>query len=97
MYLLCSIINKKYRKLDNSIKFWILKYLKKLESVENPKSFEKSLYNNFKNLWRYRVDNFRIIAEIKNEELIILIIEIGKRSNVYKNLKIFTKRLEIML
>ena len=85
MYLLCSIINKKYRKLDNSIKFWILKYLKKLESVENPKSFEKSLYNNFKNLWRHRIDNFRIIAEIKNEELIILVIEIGKGSNVYKN------------
>lgn len=69
MYLLCSIINKKYRKLDNSIKFWILKYLKKLESVENPKSFEKSLYNNFKNLWRHRIDNFRIIAEIKMKNL----------------------------
>ena len=41
--------------------------------------------NNFKNLWRYRIDNFRIIAEIKNEELIILVIEIGKGSNVYKN------------
>ena len=69
MYLLCSIINKKYRKSDNSIKFWILKYLKKLESVENPKSFEKSLYNNFKNLWRHRIDNFRIIAEIKMKNL----------------------------
>ena len=80
-----DIADKQYKKLDNSIKFRILKYLKKLESTENPKAFGKPLSNNLKNLWRYRIDNFRIIAEIKNEELIILIIEIGKRSNVYKN------------
>ncbi len=40
--------------------------------------------NNLKNLWRYRVDNFRIIAEINDNKLIILVIEIDKRSEIYK-------------
>ena len=77
------IYNKKSRnqfnKLDKSIKIKIAKYIEKnLENTDKPKAFGKPLSNNLKNLWRYRVDNFRIIAEIRDSELIILIVEIDK-------------------
>jgi len=35
-------------------------------------------------IWRYRVGNYRILAEIKDDVLIILIIEIADRKEVYK-------------
>lgn len=73
-----------FNKLDNSIKIRILKFFKKLENVDNPKAFGKPLSGNLKNLWRYRVDNFRFIAKIQDNELIILVIEIDKRAEIYK-------------
>ena len=76
---------KQFKKLDNSIKIKIARYIQKnLENTENLKNFGKLLMNNLKNLWRYRVDNFRIIAEINDNKLIILVIEIDKRSEIYK-------------
>lgn len=35
------------------------------------------------NNWRWRVGNYRIIAEVKKVELIIFIIEISTRENAY--------------
>jgi len=40
-----------------------------------------------KGLWRYRVGSYRIIAEIKNDILLILIIEISDRKETYKDKK----------
>ncbi|WP_084408391.1 type II toxin-antitoxin system RelE/ParE family toxin [Leptotrichia sp. oral taxon 215] len=36
-----------------------------------------------KGFWRYRVKNYRIIAKIKKEELVILIVQIDRRDKIY--------------
>lgn len=38
----------------------------------------------YEGLWRYRVGDYRIIAEIKDGEVTILVIEIGHRRDVYR-------------
>ena len=48
--------------LDNSVKIKILKYLKKLEKRDDPRSLEKPLTENLSGYWRYRVGNYRIIS-----------------------------------
>ena len=34
--------------------------------------------------WRYRVGDYRVLCEIRDEELVVLAIEIGHRQEVYK-------------
>lgn len=80
--------DKEFDKLDNSIKIMVLKYLKKLENSSNPLAYGKELSGNFSGLYRFRINNYRLIAEIKEEELIIYAIGIGNRSTIYKRFRI---------
>ena len=76
---------KDLKKLIKSNKA-IAKLLKKWIS-ENSKQRGKALTGNLKGLWRYRVGSYRIVAEIKNDILLILIIEISDRKETYKDKK----------
>lgn len=72
-------------KIDYDTKIKIIGYFKKLSLAEDPTSFGKPLTNNLKGFWRYRVGDYRIICDIRKKELIILVIDIGHRSKIYKN------------
>jgi mRNA interferase RelE/StbE len=75
---------KSLKKLDKSIEEHILSYLRKIEKSQNPKSVGKPLAGNMKGLWRYRTGDYRIICNIQNKELIVLVLEVGHRSKIYK-------------
>ena len=75
---------KQLNKLDNSIKLKIMRYIKRnLNETDNPKKFGKALRYNLKGFWRYRVENYRIIAEINDSEITIFILEVEHRSKIY--------------
>lgn len=59
-------------------------YLNKLGDTLNPREHGKPLKGNLKDYWRYRVGNYRIIAEIDDAKIRIVIIEIGHRRKIYK-------------
>ena len=66
---------KQLNKLDDSMKLKIMRYIKQnLNNTDNPKKFGKALRYNLKGFWRYRVENYRIIAKIEKDELVILIV-----------------------
>lgn len=72
-------------KLDSYTRTIILKWIKKhLFNVENPRFDGKALKGDKADYWRYRVGDYRIIAEIHDDKLIILLIEIGHRKEIYK-------------
>lgn len=75
---------KSFKKLDNSVKKVIQKYLDKLESREDPRSLGDPLESNLAGLWRYRVGDYPIVAQIQDDVVIILILVIEKRATVYK-------------
>ena len=50
---------------------------KNLENTNDPRIFGKALKGNLKNYWRYRIGNYRIIAEIIDNEVKIIIIHVG--------------------
>lgn len=54
-----------------------------LVGTENPRVKGKALKGNLKNYWRYRVGNYRLICDINDLEVKILIIKIGHRKNIY--------------
>ena len=71
-------------KLDNSIKISILKYIKKLELSGNPKAYGKELSGNMVGLYRFRINNYRLITKIEEKKLIIYALGLGHRSKIYK-------------
>lgn len=54
-----------------------------LENYTNLQQHEKGLMTNRSGQWRYRVGDYRLIAEIKEDKVIILILNIGHRREVY--------------
>ena len=72
-------------KLDNSIRKRILEWIRKnLDGCENPLWKGKALKGDLKDYWRYRVGDYRIIADIKDDKVVILVIDIVKRNDAYK-------------
>lgn len=54
-----------------------------MQNCENPRVHGKGLVENRSGQWRYRVGDYRIIAEIEDEEITILILNIGHRREIY--------------
>ena len=76
--------DKSFKKLDKQtqkiIKAWIEK---NLMGCENPRLHGKWLTANKSVQWRYRVGNYRILAEIRDNELVLVLIEAGHRRRIY--------------
>ena len=76
---------KQLIKLDKAQSKILISWIEKnLKDTENPRKYGKSLKGNFNEYWRYRIGKYRIISRIDNNKIIINIISIGHRSNIYK-------------
>jgi len=71
-------------KFDGTIVRMILKWLKKnIDNSDDPRIHEKALKGNLAGYWRYRVGSYRIICTIEDDRLIVQVITINNRRNVY--------------
>ena len=57
---------------------------KNLMNCIDPRSQGKALVANHKGKWRYRVGDYRILALIEDEEIIITVIDVGHRKDLYE-------------
>lgn len=57
---------------------------KNLEGTTNPRQYGKGLVGNRSGEWRYRIGNYRILANINESDIVIEIFSIGHRSIIYK-------------
>ena len=72
-------------KLDISNAQAILRYLNRLVlETTDPRERGKGLRANLSGLWRYRVGDYRVICSIEDHELVVLVLQIGHRREVYK-------------
>ena len=71
-------------KLDKPIRTQIEKYLDKLLTLDDPRQRGKGLTGGRTGQWRYRAGDYRIICEIHDDVLVVLVLSIGHRSKVYK-------------
>lgn len=75
---------KSLKKLDPNVSKMILAWIRKnLEDCTDPRQHGKALAGDHSGQWRYRVGDYRLIAEIKDDEIIILVLNIGHRKNIY--------------
>ena len=76
---------KQLKKMDRATKELIISYIEKnLVGTKNPRLKGKPLVRNLADLWRYRVENYRIITEINGNKITIFILEVEHRSKIYK-------------
>ncbi len=76
---------KIFKKLDPSVQKLVASYIKhNLEGTDDPRKHGKALAGDKAGLWRYRIGNYRLIAEIRDDVLIVLILTFGHRRDIYK-------------
>lgn len=75
---------KELEKLDKYTRKIILLWIdKNLQDTEDPRIHGKALTADRAGQWRYRVGDYRIIAKIEDDKLVILVITIGHRREIY--------------
>ena len=71
-------------KLDKNTRKLIYAWIdKNLQNFENPRQHGKGLTANRSGQWRYRVGDYRLVADIQDDRVIILMLNIGHRKDVY--------------
>ena len=76
---------KQLSKIDKGTSAIIRKWIdKNIARTEDPRITGKALSGNKKSYWRYRIGDYRLIVEIKDKELVLIAVDFGHRSYVYK-------------
>lgn len=76
---------KALKKLDRTVAARIVSWLEqRLAEYNDPRDFGEGLTGNWTGYWRYRVGDYRVIAEIKDRIVTVYVVEVGHRSNVYR-------------
>ncbi|HEY5793291.1 MAG TPA: type II toxin-antitoxin system RelE/ParE family toxin [Chthoniobacterales bacterium] len=76
---------KELKKLGVQAQRDILTYLdERVASDSDPRRFGKGLKADLAGLWRYRVGDYRILCQIRDRELLVLVVAAGHRKNIYE-------------
>lgn len=82
--LFTAAAKKSLKKLDRHTAALILGWIRKnLEGCENPRLHGKGLTANRSGEWRYRVGDYRLIADIQDRDVVILMLHIGHRREIH--------------
>jgi mRNA interferase RelE/StbE len=75
---------KELSKLDHAAQRDIRRFLReRLATDEDPMRFGDPLRKNLTGLWKYRVGAYRLICAIQGERLVVLVVRVGHRREVY--------------
>ncbi|MBP3883622.1 MAG: type II toxin-antitoxin system RelE/ParE family toxin [Olsenella sp.] len=76
---------KKLGKLDKAVARRIRDELREISALEDPRSRGKALVGNLAGLWRYCVGDYRIVCDIEDGVLVVLVVDVDQRKNVYRH------------
>lgn len=80
-----NVALKKLKKMDRYQASLLIGWIEKnLQDSSDPRTHGKALVANHKGKWRYRVGDYRILALIEDEKIIITIIDVGHRKDIYE-------------
>lgn len=76
---------KQLRKLDKLAARRIVDFMdERVSQNDDPRRIGKALKGPLGDLWSYRMGDFRILCDIQDEVLTILVLQIGNRREVYR-------------
>ena len=72
-------------KLDPTTQQRIWRFLRgRLSATDNPRRTGKALTGKYAGLWRYRVGDYRLVCRLEDARLVVVVVKIGHRSEVYR-------------
>ena len=76
---------KQLKKLDKDEARLVLSFLRqRVAPLEDPRQLGKPLKGQLVELWRYRAGDYRIVCDIRDEEILVLVVRVGHRKDVYR-------------
>ena len=76
---------KQLSKMDAGMRRIIVAWLlKNVDGCDDPRAHGKGLTGNLSGAWRYRIGDYRVLCDIRDDKLVVLALEIGHRREVYK-------------
>lgn len=70
------------RKADSQVARHMRGVLRALAELDDPRTKGRGLSGSLSGLWRYRIGDHRVIADIRDESVVILVVEIGRRDTI---------------
>jgi mRNA interferase RelE/StbE len=84
-YSFTAKARKELKKLGHEPARKIIHFLdERVQGADDPRQFGKALKGDLGEYWRYRIENYRILCEIKDDTLIVLVVKAGHRRDVYE-------------
>lgn len=75
---------KELKKLPKPTQAQTLEFLDKLiTEYPSPHTIGSPLQGQYNGFWRYRIDNYRLICEIKDSQLVVLVLGVAHRKDIY--------------
>jgi mRNA interferase RelE/StbE len=75
---------KQLFKFDKAVYRQIIDYLDEIAELEDPRARGKELGGALAGIWRYRSGDYRILCRILDEVLVVLVVDIGHRKDIYR-------------
>ncbi len=75
---------RQLRKLPRDVGDAILTGLQQVAALDDPRQRGKAMVGGRKRYWRYRVGDYRVIVRIEDQRLVIIVIAVGHRREVYR-------------
>ena len=75
---------KELRRLDPATQREVLRYLReRVAGPGDPRRYGRALRGMMHGLWRYRIGVHRLICKIEEDRLVVLVLAVGHRRDVY--------------
>ena len=76
---------KALEQMDATTRNRIRRFIReRLQGTDNPRQWGKTLTGRYAGLWRYRIGDYRLVCQLQDARLVILVVELGHRSSAYK-------------
>ena len=76
---------KQLRKLDKPAARRIVDFMdERVAPSDDPRALGKALKGSLGELWRYRVGDYRVLCDIQDGVLTVLVLQVGNRREVYR-------------
>ncbi len=76
---------KQIQKLNRAAQESIIRFLReRVQPADNPRQWGKPLHGDKGGLWRYRVGDYRLICDILDKRITVLVVRVGHRKDVYR-------------
>lgn len=82
-----DIVEDEILRLDKPMRDRVLKFSReRVASHPEPKTLAEPLSGNLRGLWRFRVGDYRAICDIRGDRLVVLVLQLGHRSEIHEQI-----------